>query len=111
MAITTAACGRYSNGVWRVRLGLAAALAVGSGPAHAAELDMLDAELAPIMMAALIVIVALFATMMTTTRRRHAQRESELGADLERTRAELDRVKQFLAGEPQIVVVWDRADA
>jgi signal transduction histidine kinase len=81
------------------------------GAAHAAGLDMLDAELAPIMMAALILIVALFAAMMSSTRRKHAQRERELGADLERTRAELDRVKQFLAGEPQIVVVWDRADA
>jgi signal transduction histidine kinase len=72
---------------------------------------MMDAELAPIMMAALILMVALFALMMTSTRRRHAQRERELGVELERTRAELDRVKQFLAGEPQIVVVWDRADA
>ena len=44
-------------------------------------------------------------------RRRHAARERELAIELERARAEIERVKQFLAGEPQIVVVWDRADA
>jgi len=71
----------------------------------------MDAELAPVMLAVLILIVALFAAMMTTMRRRHAQREREMGLELEHARAELDRAKVFLAGEPQIVVVWDRADA
>ncbi len=63
------------------------------------------------MLAALIVIIALGVLTMTTMRRRHAQKERDLALELERARAEADRVKQFLAGEPQIVVVWDRADA
>ena len=79
-------------------------------PAWAAGFDLFDAEQAPVMLAALIIIIALGALLLTSMRRRHAQKERELAQELERTRAEVDRVKQFLAGEPQIVVVWDRAD-
>ena len=74
-------------------------------------MDMLDAELAPVMLAALISLLAIGGVTIYALRQRHSRRERELAAELERTRAELDRVKQFLAGEPQIVVVWDRADA
>ena len=84
--------------------------ALATTPAQAAPLDLFDAELAPVMLAVLIIIIALFVFLMSTTRRRHATREREMGVELERARAELDRAKQFLAGEPQIVVVWDRAD-
>ena len=79
-------------------------------PARAAGLDMFDSELSPVMLAALIIIITLGALMLNAMRRRHAQKERQLAQDLERARAEVDRVKQFLAGEPQIVVVWDRAD-
>ena len=80
-------------------------------PARAADFDLFDAQLVPILLAALILTIALGGMMMTTLRRHHAQRERELGAEFERVRAELERVKQFLAAEAQIVIVWDRADA
>ena len=98
-------CGRIEG------FGSAAAALLAASPARAAGLDLFDAELAPVMLASLILIIALGALMLTTTRARHAQRERELAQELERARAEVERVKQFLAGEPQIVVVWDRADS
>ncbi len=72
---------------------------------------MLDAEIAPVMLAALIVFAALGGITMYALRRRYAARERELSGDLERARAELDRLRHFIEVEPQIVVVWDRADA
>jgi signal transduction histidine kinase len=72
---------------------------------------MYDADLAPIMLATLILILALGALALGNMRRHHGQRERELGADLERTRADLERARQFLASEPQIVIVWDKADS
>jgi len=89
-------------------LGFAAILL--ATPARAAGLDLFDAEMSPVMLAALIVIFSLGALVLSSTRRRHAQKERQFAQDLERARAEVERVKQFLAGEPQIVVVWDRAD-
>ena len=74
-------------------------------------MDVNDSDLAPIMLATLILILALGALALTNMRRRHGQREKELAVDLERTRADLERARQFLAGEPQIVIVWDRADS
>ena len=47
---------------------------------------------------------------MTTTRAAARAARARARRELERARAEVERVKQFLAGEPQIVVVWDRAD-
>ena len=72
---------------------------------------MLDADIAPVMLAALIVFAALGGITMYALRRRYAARERELSSDLERARAELDRLRHFIEVEPQIIVVWDRADS
>ena len=96
------------GGLCGTGLGLTAA---ASRPAYAAGFDLIDGDLAPIMLATLILILALGALALTNMRRRHTLREREIGAELERTRADLERARQFLASEPQIVIVWDRADS
>lgn len=42
-------------------------------------------------------------------RKAWSRREAELAAELELTRAKLDRAKVFLSSEPQIIVVWESA--
>jgi signal transduction histidine kinase len=91
-------------------LTLTLAVMTPSGPAWAAAVRVVDLEPAPVLLAALILVLALGVATIASMRRRYAAKERELGAELERTRAELDRVKQFLAGEAQVVVVWDRAE-
>ncbi len=64
----------------------------------------------------LVILLLLFFSVLTASlhligRRRWTQRESELAAELARTRAGLDRANLFLASEPQILVAWDRPDS
>jgi signal transduction histidine kinase len=55
--------------------------------------------------------LALFSAVVAIQhiRQRNAwgRREAELAADLERTRAKLDRSEAFLSSEPQILIAWD----
>ncbi len=111
MRSATAAIGRSYSGGLIQGLGPVVVLIAAPSPARAADFDLFDAQLVPILLAALILTIALGVLLMTTMRRHNAQRERELAVEFERARAELERVKQFLAAEAQIVVVWDRADA
>ena len=109
MAISTA-FGRLRPDV---RIGFCAptlAVVFISTPARAGGFYLMDIEPAPVLLAALILVLALGVATIASIRRRHAGKERELAIELERTRAELDRVKQFLASEAQVVVVWDRAE-
>jgi signal transduction histidine kinase len=109
LSISTTAFGRSGPG-GRLSPPTLAAILI-STPAQASGKHLLDIEPAPVLLAALILCLALGVATIAFMRRRSAARERELALELERTRAELDRVKQFLAGEAQVVVVWDRAES
>jgi signal transduction histidine kinase len=109
LAISKWGIGGRPGGAQAGGLAWLAATALWSRPAQAAAVEEFDVE--PALLAALILVSAVGLVGFLMMRRRHALRERELAGELERARAEVERVKQFLAGEPQIVVVWDRADA
>jgi signal transduction histidine kinase len=52
---------------------------------------------------------AVVAILHISQRNSWSRREAKLTAELEQTRARLDRAEAFLASEPQILVVWDGA--
>jgi len=70
-----------------------------------------DADVSALLLLMLLMFGVLTAVLHLIGRKHWTRQERELNKELERTRAELDRAKLFLASEPQIIAAWSGPDA